>query len=112
MKGEATPKLTFSGTGRLFNNHMHWNKADQLRHTGLCFWPRMIRGRTEYLQLCRDLQLQGFDGTVASLSAEDIINGWLKAGWVVLSPNRIEIRVTEAGQEQLDKWTEEDRLWN
>jgi hypothetical protein len=72
----------------------------------------MIRGRTEYLRLCEELQLQGFDGMVASLSAEDIIDGWIRAGWVVLSPNRVEIRVTEAGEEQLDKWKEEDRLWN
>ncbi len=46
-------------------------------------------------------------GSVESLSAEDIINGWIKAGWVVLSPNRVEIRVTQTGEEQLDKWKED-----
>jgi hypothetical protein len=49
---------------------------------------------------------------VACLSAEDIISGWIRAGWAQLSPNRFEIRVTEAGEEQLEKWQEEDRLWN
>ena len=90
----------------------HWNEDDQLRHAGQYFWPRMIRRRTEYLRLRQDLQILGYNGMVASLSAEDIINGWIKAGWAELSPNRFEIRVTEAGEEQLDKWKEEDRLWN
>jgi len=72
----------------------------------------MIQRRTEYLRLIEDLRLQGFDGMVACLSAEDIIDGWMKAGWVELSPNRFEIRVTEDGEEQLEKWKEEDRLWN
>jgi len=90
----------------------HWNEADQLRHAGLYFWPRMIGRRTEYFRLCEDLRLLGFDGMVASLSAEDIIDGWIKPGWVVLSPNHFEIRITEVGEEQLDKWKEEDRLWN
>lgn len=90
----------------------HWNKSDQLRHAGQVFWPRMIGARTEYLRLRADLRIQGFDGSVESLSAEDIINGWIKAGWVVLSPNRVEIRVTQTGEEQLDKWKEEDTLWN
>jgi hypothetical protein len=49
---------------------------------------------------------------VACLPAEDIITGWIRAGWAELSPNRFEIRVTEAGEEQLEKWNETDRLWN
>jgi len=89
-----------------------WNEDAQLRHAGQYFWPRMIRGRTEYLRLCDELRLLGYNGMVVGLAAEDIISGWIKAGWAELSPNRFEIRVTEAGEEQLEKWNEADRVWN
>jgi hypothetical protein len=88
-----------------------WNEAD-LRYGAQSFWPAMIRGRTRYLELCESLRLRGFDGMVGSLSAAEVIDAWKKAGWVQLSPNRFEIRVTEPGKEQLEKWNEEDRLWN
>ena len=67
--------------------------------------------RTEYLRLCRDLQELGYTGSIESLSAEDVISGWKKAGWIVFSPDRTELRVTEAGKEQLAAWQDDDRLW-
>jgi hypothetical protein len=82
----------------------------QLQRAATYFWPRMGR-RTEYLRLCRDLQEIGYDGCIGSLSAEDVINGWKEAGWIVFSPDRTELRVTDAGKAQLDAWQDADRLW-
>jgi hypothetical protein len=67
--------------------------------------------RAEYLRLCRDLRNLGYDGQIASFSAETIIDGWKKAGWIVFSPDRTELRVTDSGREQLAAWEDEDRLW-
>lgn len=64
-----------------------------------------------YLELCRELQVLGCDGCVASLGAQDIILGWKEKGWIVYSPDRTELRVTDAGREQLATWEDEDRLW-
>ena len=57
------------------------------------------------------LRLFGFNGWVASLPADSIIEGWKEAGWIEVSPNRAEIRLTVDGEEQLARWQEEDRLW-
>src|SRR5690349_21798417 len=75
-----------------------WDEDAQFRHAAKCSWPKMIGRRTEYLRLCNDLELLGYKGCIASLAAADIIHGWIKAGWVVRSPNRIELRVTAAGE--------------
>src|SRR5438445_204087 len=88
-----------------------WGENEQLRHAAICSWPKMIGRRTEHLRLCQDLQLLGYDGMVASLSADDIIVGWIKSGWVIRSPNGIELRVTKAGEGQLKRWKEQDRGW-
>src|SRR5882762_618254 len=88
-----------------------WGEKEQLRHAAVYFWPKMIGRQTEHLPLCQDLQHLGYDGMVASLSADDIINGWIKSGWVVRSPNGIELRVTRAGEDQLKQWNEQDKLW-
>jgi hypothetical protein len=61
--------------------------------------------------LKRELELIGYDGMVASLSAESIIHGWKEAGWIKISPNGRELRLTEAGIEQFAQWKEEDSLW-
>lgn len=63
------------------------------------------------MDLSRELELLGYNGMVASLSAQDIIHGWRKAGWIEISPDGTELRVTEPGNEQLAKWEEEDALW-
>ncbi|HWV98522.1 MAG TPA: nucleotide-binding protein [Candidatus Acidoferrum sp.] len=89
-----------------------WGEKEQLRHAAICTWPKMIGRRTEHLRLCQDLQLLGYDGMVASMSAQDIINGWIKSGWVVRSPNGVELRVTKAGESQLQEWNGEDGRWD
>jgi len=57
-----------------------------------------------------ELELIGYDGVIESLSAESIIHGWKEAGWVKISPNGLELRLTEAGIEQFAQWNEEDTL--
>jgi hypothetical protein len=63
------------------------------------------------LGLRRQLQLVGRTGVVPNFSADSILEGWKKAGWVEVSPDRTEIRLNADGVEQLAKWQEEDRLW-
>lgn len=92
---------------------MNWDKSKQLRHAAQCCRPRFLRNeqRTNILELERGLNLLGFNGMVASLSADDIIHGWTEAGWVKISPSGSELRLTEAGIEQFARWEEEDALW-
>jgi predicted nucleotide-binding protein len=94
------------------NTEEPWEEKRQLRHAAICTWPKMIGRRTEHLRLCRDLGLLGYDGMVASLSAQDIIDGWIKAGWAIRSPSGVELGITKAGESQLQKWREEDRRWD
>ena len=63
------------------------------------------------MKLRSELELIGFHGMIASLSAESIIHGWKEAGWIKISPNGRELRLTEAGIEQFAQWKEEDSLW-
>src|SRR6266404_788845 len=91
--------------------HEPWGENEQLRHAAICSWPKMIGRRTEHLRLCQDLQLLGYDGMVASLSADDIITGWIKSGWIARSPNGIELRVTKAGEDELKTWKQQATTW-
>jgi hypothetical protein len=59
----------------------------------------------------RELRNLGYDGLVAGLSAEDIVQGWTEKGWIKMSPSGSELRLTEAGIEQFARWEEEDALW-
>lgn len=91
---------------------MNWGKPEQLRHAAQCSWRFLRNGeRTDILSLEQQLNLLGYDGMVASLSAQDIVHGWREAGWVKISPNGSELRLTEAGVEQLAQWEQEDALW-
>ncbi len=91
---------------------MQWDKEAQLRHSAICVWPGLTGGRrAEVLRIAERLQRLGYDGCVACLSADSILEGWKKAGWIEVSPNRSEIRLTANGEEQLALWWDEDRLW-
>ena len=92
---------------------MTWDKSKQLRHAAQCSWRFLRNGqRKNILDLRRELELLGYNGMIESLSAESIIHGWTKAGWVKISPNGIELRLTEAGIEQIAQWEEEDAIWD
>jgi hypothetical protein len=89
-----------------------WDKKAQLRHSALCLWPTLRGGRrAEFLRTREHLQQLGYDGCIASISADSILEGWEQAGWIQVSPNHSEIRLTPDGEEQLARWQEEDRLW-
>ncbi|MGD0537226.1 MAG: hypothetical protein ABSC03_06215 [Verrucomicrobiota bacterium] len=92
---------------------MQWDKDAQLRHSATCLWPACLAGgrRAGILRIDDQLRLLGYDGCVASLPPDSIMEGWKKAGWIEVSPNRAEIRLTLDGAEQLARWQEEDRLW-
>ena len=92
---------------------MQWDEEAQLRHSGMFTWPKFLTGgrRAEILRVRDRLQLLGYTGCVASLSADSILEGWKNAGWIEVSPNRTEIRLKADGEEQLARWQEEDRLW-
>ena len=92
---------------------MNWDESRQLRHAAQCRLHFLRDGqRKNILDLGRDLELLGYDGMAGSLSSESIIHGWTEGGWVRISPNGSELRLTEAGIEQLAQWEEEDALWN
>ena len=93
---------------------MQWNKEAQFRNSAICLWPRFLTGnrRADILSVRDYLDQLGFRGLMGgSLSPDSILEGWMKAGWIQLSPNRAEIRLEADGKEQLARWQEEDRVW-
>jgi hypothetical protein len=92
---------------------VNWDESQQLRHAAQCSHLRSLRGgqRANILDLERELRDLGYDGMVASLPAESIVQRWTEKGWVKISPSGSELRLTEAGIEQFAQWEEEDALW-
>jgi hypothetical protein len=92
---------------------MDWTESHQLRHAAQYSRLRFLRDgrRGDILEIERELRNLGYDGMVTGLSADDIIRQWKKNGWIEVSPNGSELRLSEAGIEQLAKWEEEDALW-
>jgi len=91
---------------------MDCDQLQQLRQAAQCCWRFLQNGeRKNIIELKRELGGYGYDGTVESLSAESIVHGWKEAGWIKISPNGSELRLTEAGIEQFNRWKEEDSLW-
>ncbi len=91
---------------------VEWDKDAQMRHAAICIWPSLSDGRAdETLRVSERLHLLGYNGCIGSLSADSILQGWRKAGWIVVSPNQSEMRLTKQGTEQLTHWQEQDRLW-
>jgi hypothetical protein len=92
---------------------MDWNDPHQLRHAAQCSRLRALRGgqRENILDLERQLRNLGYDGMIAGLSAEEIVQLWNKKGWIEISPCGSELRLTNAGVEQFARWDEEDALW-
>src|ERR1019366_4782095 len=99
---------------------MHLEKEAQLRHSASYLWPRFLTGgrsikivaiRQRLLMARRGDPLRQHGYGVAALSADSLLEGWKKAGWIEVSPNHAEIRLKADGEEQLARWQEEDRLW-
>jgi hypothetical protein len=92
---------------------VNWDESHQLRHAAQCSRLRFLRDgqRANILDLERELRNLGYDGMVAGLSAESIVQSWTEKGWVKISPNGGELRLTESGIEQFAQWEEEDALW-
>jgi hypothetical protein len=99
---------------------MQLDKEAQLRPYASYFWHRFLTGGrsikivsiSRRLRMARrgdPLRQHGYG--VATLSADSIVEGWKKAGWIEVSPDRTEIRLKPDGEEQLARWLEEDRLW-
>jgi hypothetical protein len=93
---------------------VNWEESHQLRHAAQCSRLRSLRGgqRANILDLERELRNLGYDGMVGSLSAESVVQSWTEKGWVKISPSGSELRLTDAGAEQLAQWEEEDALWD
>ena len=88
------------------------DKPAQLRHSAQYCWRFLLNGqRKNILDLKKELEQIGYHGMIANLSAESIIHGWKDGGWIKISPNERELRLTEAGIEQFAQWKEEDSLW-
>ena len=91
---------------------MNWDKTEQLRHAAQYCWRFLLNGqRKNILDLKKELELIGYHGMIESLSSDSIIHGWKEAGWIKISPNGRELRLTEAGIEQFAQWKEADSLW-
>lgn len=92
---------------------MQWDEETDLRNSAICVWSKFLTGnRSADILRVRDyLDQLGYRGLMGSSSADSILEGWMKAGWIQLSPNRAEIRLKADGEEQLARWQEEDRLW-
>jgi hypothetical protein len=91
---------------------MTWDKSKELRSAALYCWRFLRQGeRKRIMDLSNELELIGYNGMIACLSAESIIHGWKEAGWINISPDESELRLTEAGIEQFAQWKEEDALW-
>ncbi len=88
-----------------------WHENAQIRHAGKCVWPSLFARDEEYLRLCESLRLLGYDGCIASIHYESIIQAWRKSGWVLLSPDGMIVRLTPKGKEQFEAWNEEERIW-
>src|SRR5262249_35835627 len=52
-----------------------------------------------------------YDGLIDGMSAENIVRAWKENGWIKISPNGSQLRLSEAGLEQFAKWEQEDALW-
>src|SRR5580658_9698916 len=92
---------------------MDWDKPAQIRHAALICWPILLNGqRQNIMDLENKLELFGYHGMIQSLSAQSVIHGWSEAGWIIISPNGQQLRLTEAGIEQFHQWKEADELWN
>src|SRR5437016_12644686 len=101
---ETTVNLTDYGAVAMIRC-MNWDESRQLRHAAECSWQHLRNGqREDILELERRLRLLGYDGMVVGLSAEDIIDGWKKEGWIKFSPDGNELRLTQNGIEQLTQW--------
>jgi len=83
----------------------------QIRHAAKCSWPALFGRDAEYLRFCERLRVLGYDGCIASIHYESIIQAWRKAGWVLLSPDEMFLRLTPKGREQFEAWNEEERIW-
>src|SRR5205823_4269490 len=88
-----------------------WDENAQVRHAAKVVWPSLIGRDEEYLRLCDRLRLLGYDGCIASIHHDSIIQAWRKFGWVLLSPDGMHVRLTPKGQEQFEAWNEEERIW-
>src|SRR5262249_707745 len=86
-------------------------KDHQARHAAICCWPIFMWRTIEESRLREDLNRRGFDGRTGSIDAGSIIHHWQQAGWIELSPEGTQIRITSQGREQFERWKEEDRLW-
>jgi hypothetical protein len=92
---------------------MEKDRNRQMRHAALCSWPKYLSDNRamEVLRLHEYLQLLGYDGRIANMSAEAIVHGWEKEAWIDFSPDGFRIRLTPKGNEQWATWREEDHLW-
>lgn len=92
---------------------MNWGEAEQLRHAAQSSRFRSLRngGRARILDLEQELSNLGYNGIVGGLTAEDIVRRWTEKGWVRISPDGAELRLTETGVEQYAQWEDEDALW-
>lgn len=45
------------------------------------------------------------------LDTQALLTCWIEEGWVTVSPDGTEMKITSDGEEQLAKWDEEARLW-
>jgi hypothetical protein len=92
---------------------MEWSEAHQLRHAARCSRLGSLRDgrKADILDLERELRDLGYDGLIGSLSADNIVRRWKQKGWIEISPNGSELRLTTAGIEQFAQWEDEDALW-
>jgi hypothetical protein len=88
-----------------------WDESAQVRHAAKVVWPSLFGRDEEYLRLCERLRELGYDGCIASIHFESIIQAWRKADWVLLSPNGMHVRLTPKGKAQFAAWEEEDTRW-
>lgn len=88
-----------------------WDEKAQIRHAAKCSWPALLGRDAEYLRFCERLRELGYDGCIASIHYESIIQAWRKAGWVLFSPDGMFLRLTPRGREQFEAWNEEERIW-
>jgi hypothetical protein len=93
---------------------MNWDESMQLRHAAQCSSLKDLcgGGRADILELEKELRNLGYDGMVAGMDAEAIVQGWKEKSWIKISPSGFELRLTETGIEQFAKWDEEDALWD
>jgi len=85
----------------------------QIRHAAIVIWPRELLSYTqaECVRLGSSLSDIGYDGCIANMHYDSIIQAWYKSGWIEYSPDGFHVRITPKGREQFATWLEEDRLW-